>query len=142
MTVSRGANPDFSGNELLYQLEISKATLILVHPEFLQIAFAAAKSAGIDPDRVILFDVLGSATLNTGHATVSQLVEQGLSREVTFVEPKIDSKTKLAFLSFSSGMSLGYYCNLVQSQDMNFFPGTTGKPKGSLICDTILLNYY
>ncbi|KAJ3917476.1 hypothetical protein F5877DRAFT_91216 [Lentinula edodes] len=107
-----GANPDFVSNELLYQIQVCNAKLILVHPDALETAVTAARSAGIALDRVIVFDV-DSKNAPKGFQTVSNLVWEGLNRPSNFVEPKIDARTKLAFLSFSSG--------------------TTGKPKAVAI---------
>ncbi|KAJ3850653.1 phenylacetyl-CoA ligase [Lentinula lateritia] len=107
-----GANPDFVSNELLYQIQVCNAKLILVHPDALETAVTAARSAGITLDRVIVFDV-DSKNAPKGFQTVSNLVREGLNQPSNFVEPKIDARTKLAFLSFSSG--------------------TTGKPKAVAI---------
>ncbi|KAJ3808435.1 phenylacetyl-CoA ligase [Lentinula aff. lateritia] len=96
-----GANPDFVSNELLYQIQVCNAKLILVHPDALETAVTAARSAGITLDRVIVFDV-DSKNAPKGFQTVSNLVREGLNQPSNFVEPKIDARTKLAFLSFSS----------------------------------------
>ncbi|KAJ3935129.1 MAG: phenylacetyl-CoA ligase [Lentinula lateritia] len=107
-----GANPDFVSNELLYQIQVCNAKLILVHLDALETAVTAARSAGITLDRVIVFDV-DSKNAPKGFQTVSNLVWEGLNQPSNFVESRIDARTKLAFLSFSSG--------------------TTGKPKAVAI---------
>ncbi|KAJ3862352.1 hypothetical protein EV359DRAFT_45365 [Lentinula novae-zelandiae] len=107
-----GANPDFVSNELLYQIQVCNAKLILVHPDALETAVTAARSAGITLDRVIIFDV-DSKNAPKGFQTVSNLVREGLNQPSNFVESRIDARTNLAFLSFSSG--------------------TTGKPKASAV---------
>ncbi|KAJ4481951.1 phenylacetyl-CoA ligase [Lentinula aciculospora] len=107
-----GANPDFVSNELLYQIQICNAKLILVHPDALETAVMAAHSAGMTLDRVVVFDV-DSKIAPKGFQSVSSLIREGLDHPISFVEPKIDARTKLAFLSFSSG--------------------TTGKPKAVAI---------
>lgn len=99
----RGANPDFGSDELLYQIQISNAKLILVHPDALETAVSAARSAGISLDRVVAFNIASKRTPE-GFQSVSDLVRAGLDQETNFVEPNIDARTKLAFLSFSSGM--------------------------------------
>ncbi|KAK7464662.1 hypothetical protein VKT23_003907 [Stygiomarasmius scandens] len=107
-----GANPDFTSNELEYQLQSSGASLILVHPEALETALSAARAAGISKERIIVLD-LPSGAKKHSLPTVNELVKFGSSQTVAFVEPKIDATTKLAFLSYSSG--------------------TTGKPKAVAI---------
>lgn len=99
----RGANPDFGSDELLYQIQISNAKLILVHPDALETAVSAARSAGIPLDHVIVFNIASKRTPE-GFRSISDLVRAGLDQELNFVEPNIDARTKLAFLSFSSGM--------------------------------------
>jgi 4-coumarate--CoA ligase len=109
----RGANPDFSSNELLYQLKETKASVLLVHPDALETALAAARAADIPPDRIVIFDSTYSVHHRENHRTVGELINQGLARsEPSYIERTLkpgEAKTKLAFLSFSSG--------------------TTGKPK-------------
>jgi 4-coumarate--CoA ligase len=71
-------------------------------------AVAAAQSAGIPLDRVVVL----SPTNVAPHATVEELVTVGLSKPPAFIERRLapgEAKRKLAFLCFSSG--------------------TTGKPK-------------
>ncbi|KAK0188049.1 phenylacetyl-CoA ligase [Armillaria mellea] len=111
-----GANPDYTAQELRYQLEISKAVLIITHPDTLNIAVSAAEAinGGVLLDRIVL---LGARTQsnpsNSSYVTLHELVALGLSKPLTYIEHKISGKTKLAFLSFSSG--------------------TTGKPKAVAI---------
>ena len=111
--VYSGANPDFSSDELAYQLGESKASVMIVHPDVLDTALAAAHTYGISPERVMLFDGKSPSTNVPNHLTVGVLVERGLcTPDPTFVERRLrpgEAKTVLAFLSFSSG--------------------TTGKPK-------------
>ncbi|KAF9071241.1 phenylacetyl-CoA ligase [Rhodocollybia butyracea] len=107
-----GANPDFVSNELLYQLQATSAKLIIVHPEALETAVTVARSTGFPLERIVVFDVESTATPK-GFTSVSDLVKVGLEKPPNFVEPVIDARTKLAFLSFSSG--------------------TTGKPKAVAI---------
>ncbi|KAF5382316.1 hypothetical protein D9757_008487 [Collybiopsis confluens] len=108
----RGANPDFQAGELLYQIQISKAQLIIVHPEALETAISAARSAGIPLERILVFNI-GSKDTPQGFQSISDAVREGLAQPKQFSEPVIDARKKLAFLSFSSG--------------------TTGKPKAVAI---------
>ncbi|KAH6912861.1 phenylacetyl-CoA ligase [Coprinopsis sp. MPI-PUGE-AT-0042] len=110
-----GANPDFSTEELAYQIREAKATIIIAHPLSLDNAVAAAKENSIPEKNIILFDVPGQKP-QTKYPSIEGLVEFGLSQPVAFTEFRLkpgEGKTKLAFLSFSSG--------------------TTGKPKAVAI---------
>ncbi|RDB15263.1 4-coumarate--CoA ligase-like 7 [Hypsizygus marmoreus] len=116
--VISGANPDFASNELVYQLEQTKASIIIVHPDSLETALAAAKTVGFPSERVVVFDrSSGSRSGIVDRLTIGDLVKQGLTtHDSPFVEKRLkpgEAKTKLAFLSFSSG--------------------TTGKPKAVAI---------
>ncbi|KAF7346115.1 Phenylacetyl-CoA ligase [Mycena sanguinolenta] len=97
------ANPDFGRQELEYQLKATKATLVIAHPDALKTATAAAQTTGLSHDRILAFDVEGAST--TGFVTMKAVPERKLRPG--------EGKTKLAFLSFSSG--------------------TTGTPKGVAI---------
>lgn len=103
----RGANPDFTTNELLYQLQETKASVLIAHPDALPIAQEAARAAGLAPERIILFDVKGTPShVLEQHETVSSLLAYGLRNKTQYTERKLapgEGRTKLAFLSFSSG---------------------------------------
>lgn len=85
---------------------------MIAHPDNLDTALSAARAAGLSADQIILFDKSSSRHGPSGHVTLNELIDQGLRLGPTFVERRLrpgEAKTKLAFLSFSSG--------------------TTGKPK-------------
>ncbi|KAF4605021.1 hypothetical protein EYR40_003804 [Pleurotus pulmonarius] len=106
------ANPSYTTDELVYQLQISGSNIIFAHPGSLEIAAEAATKAGIPQDRVIVLDSVPGSP----HKTVPEMVSFGLRQPVSFVERRLEAgeaKTKLAFLCFSSG--------------------TTGKPKAVAI---------
>lgn len=89
-------------DELVHQLRISEATLIIVHPQFLQTAQAAAKIVGISQDRIILIQKMPNST----NVTLDELVEFGSNQHSNVVPIRLrpgEGKTRLAFLSFSSG---------------------------------------
>ncbi|KAG1765961.1 hypothetical protein EDD22DRAFT_978647 [Suillus occidentalis] len=99
-----GANPSFTVDELVYQIDTVKAAVIITHPDSLNVALASAHAAGVPADRVILFDVEGADTAQ--RLTVQALVSQGLASAPNFTERKLapgEGKTKVAFLNFSSG---------------------------------------
>ncbi|EKM61281.1 uncharacterized protein PHACADRAFT_168715 [Phanerochaete carnosa HHB-10118-sp] len=103
------ANPAYSAEELAHQLTLSESRLLVAHATSLAAAQAAAQSAGIPPEQII---VLGSKPPGSPHSTVEELIVSGLSRLPAFVERRLapgEARKKLAFLCFSSG--------------------TTGKPK-------------
>ncbi|PPQ73368.1 hypothetical protein CVT24_008585 [Panaeolus cyanescens] len=105
--VISGANPDFTSSELLYQLEATKASIIVVHPDALSIALSAAQQAGLSKDRVVIFDTPGiPRDVYDSHETVGRLMEFGLRNKTVYKERRLspgEGRTKLAFLSFSSG---------------------------------------
>jgi 4-coumarate--CoA ligase len=107
------ANPAYSADELVNQLETSNSRLLLVHPDFLPTALTAAKTVGIPPENVILFNVAPEpVSAVPPHASIDELVTSGLGQLPNFTERRLspgEAKKRVAFLSFSSG--------------------TTGKPK-------------
>ncbi|CCM02957.1 uncharacterized protein FIBRA_05072 [Fibroporia radiculosa] len=99
------ANPSYTVDELVYQLKITRATLLIVHPWVYPIARAAALDVGITLDRIILIES-GTHDAEAKHPNVQELIEEGAGRPKSFVECKLkpgEAKTKLAFLSMSSG---------------------------------------
>lgn len=92
----------------MYQLQETKASVIIVHPDSLLIALAAAREVGLPSERIILFDVKQSRLNDIHHhyVTVATLVEFGTRNKTTYTEQILspgEGKTKLALLSFSSG---------------------------------------
>ncbi|KZT72456.1 acetyl-CoA synthetase-like protein [Daedalea quercina L-15889] len=105
--VITAANPAYTADELVHSLTTTKSKLLVVHPWNLKVALEAAKIAKLPADRVLLLEAL-PATENAGarFATVPQLVTEGAQTKQAFRERKLrkgEGKTKLAFLSFSSG---------------------------------------
>ncbi|KAJ7601054.1 phenylacetyl-CoA ligase [Mycena floridula] len=98
-----GANPEYSSHELQHQIEISKASFMLVDPDSLHVATSAAQQAGLPLDRIVFFNTESSIIRHAKYKTVEDLVQEGLNLEAKFVEPTIDARTKVAFLCFSSG---------------------------------------
>ncbi|KAJ7134409.1 phenylacetyl-CoA ligase [Mycena epipterygia] len=97
------ANPDFSAQELEFQLKATKATLLIIHPDALDASTAAAKAVGLPANRILVFDVPGASP--SDFVAVDSLVKRGLHMKA-FSERKLkpgEGKTKLALLSFSSG---------------------------------------
>ncbi|KAI0634245.1 acetyl-CoA synthetase-like protein [Trametes polyzona] len=106
------ANPSYTAEEIRYQLEATKAKLLVVHPVNLTVALRAARAVGLPVDCMVLFDPVPGSP----YANVEDLVAQGLKDLRTVPEMRFragDAKKKLALLCFSSG--------------------TTGKPKAVMI---------
>ena len=92
-----GANPAFSAEELQYQLEATKAKLLIVHPFVLQTGLAAAKAVGIPIDRVVLIEQVSNAKQD--FVTLDEIILEGLQRPEPFVERILkpgEAKTKIA----------------------------------------------
>ena len=107
---------------------MAKATVLIVHPDALEGALVAAQQVGIPFDRVIPLDTIRGPRSSTVAPDLHQLISYGLAHPPNFVERRLrpgEGKTKVAFLSFSSG--------------------TTGKPKVSTIysaTNNALMYYY
>ncbi|KAJ1299507.1 hypothetical protein OPQ81_006105 [Rhizoctonia solani] len=110
------ANPGYTEDELVYQLEATKAKLLFVHPTSLKTALSAAKRVGLPTQRIVLFLEAKPTTSVGDSLNVDQLAREGLNSKPNFEEKRLapgENKTKVAFYSFSSG--------------------TTGKPKAVAI---------
>ncbi|KAH0590948.1 hypothetical protein H2248_001061 [Termitomyces sp. 'cryptogamus'] len=99
------ANPAYKADELVHQLLVTRASLLIIHPAFLPIALIAAKEVGLSGDRIVFIEPSLRKT-TSDHFTVDQLVEYGLCNPMSYAELCFkpgEAKTTLAFLSFSSG---------------------------------------
>ncbi|KAK0208848.1 amp dependent CoA ligase [Desarmillaria ectypa] len=96
------ANPSYTVDELVHQLQTANASAIVVFSAFLPTAIEAARAVGISKDHIVLIDGPG----HNAYTSVENLMEYGNSKPINFTERRLspgESKTKLAFLSFSSG---------------------------------------
>ncbi|CAE6467638.1 unnamed protein product [Rhizoctonia solani] len=110
------ANPGYTEDELVYQLEATKAKLLFVHPASLKTALSAAKRVGLSSRRIVLFLEAKPTTSVGDFFNIDQLAREGRNSKPNFVEKRLapgENKIKIAFYSFSSG--------------------TTGKPKAVAI---------
>ncbi|KAI0257049.1 amp dependent CoA ligase [Lactifluus subvellereus] len=101
-----GANPTYTPEELAYQISTTKAAVLVVHPDVLEGALVAAEKAGISFDRVVPLDTLHGQRLSAVAPNLNELIAYGLAHPPNFVERRLnpgEGKTKIAFLSFSSG---------------------------------------
>ncbi|KAH9964248.1 phenylacetyl-CoA ligase [Russula dissimulans] len=107
-----GANPSYTPGELAHQLSTTKAAVLVVHPDALENALIAARQVGMPSDHVVPLGPIQGPLSSTVGPDLDQLIDYGLALRPNFVERRLrpgEAKTKVAFLSFSSG--------------------TTGKPK-------------
>ncbi|KAH8827518.1 hypothetical protein DL96DRAFT_1419221, partial [Flagelloscypha sp. PMI_526] len=97
------SNISSTAQELQHQLQLSRASAIVVHPSALERTIEAAQSCNIPNDRIILL----SRTALPGTISTESLIELGktLSPENLTERPCSDSITlpRVAFLCFSSG---------------------------------------
>jgi 4-coumarate--CoA ligase len=100
-------NPDYTVDELAFQLKDAAAKGLVTQVPFLETAKKAAKKVGLSEDRIIL---MGS----TIHPTVKHFTSvRSTSRASQYQRTKIDPRKDLALLVYSSG--------------------TTGLPKGVML---------
>ncbi|KAI9461161.1 phenylacetyl-CoA ligase [Russula earlei] len=101
--ISTNSNPAYTVDELAHQLTLTKATTIIVHSQCLKNATAACIDIGLPLERIVIID---QTMFNAPHITIEQLIQDGLTHNVNFVERKLgagEGKTKIAFLCLSSG---------------------------------------
>lgn len=96
--VYTGANPAYTVYELVHHIKASKAECLVVEPELLESATAAAKEAGILESRILVFDSQGKNRLKSWNV----LFEHGESDWPRFNDLETAKNTTLARL-FSSG---------------------------------------
>jgi 4-coumarate--CoA ligase len=84
----------------VYQLNTTKANLLVVHSSVFKVASEAAKVSGIPADRIVLIDAAQpSGVADRSLLTVEQLVNEGAKHPQRFSEKKLRSgegKTKVA----------------------------------------------
>ena len=106
-----GASPAYNVEEMTYALQKADAKFLMTHPNSMEVATAAAKSAGIPKQNLFLLE--GELS---GYTTIKELVESG-KRETSqvpyFTIPKGKTNFDICgFLSFSSGtVSLTVLCS-------------------------------
>ncbi|CCM02960.1 uncharacterized protein FIBRA_05075 [Fibroporia radiculosa] len=145
-------NPTQTAEELKHQLKSTSPKLLLAHSSNYATALAAAQIVGIAPDRVVLVDTAsGLKDPAVRHATLSELIDEGVKQPKSFVERKLnpgEAKSKLAFLSFSSGTTglpkairISHYALIANMIQVATFLKTDKKPlsEASLRPGTVIL---
>lgn len=110
------ANPMSQPEELAFQLRDSSAKALVTHISCLPVAKAAAKLAGLPETRIVLIGDQRDPEKKIKHFNIIRDII-GLHE---YSRPKIDPKTDLAFLAYSSG--------------------TTGLPKGVRLTHTNIVS--
>lgn len=101
----RPSNPSYLEDELAHQLKTTKAKLIIAHPAVLTTVCSAARKIDFSTDRIVLLEFMASPGSPVS-SSVDDLVAEGLKKDPHFTERRLaprEAKTKVAFLSFSSG---------------------------------------
>ncbi|OBZ91830.1 putative 4-coumarate--CoA ligase 1 [Choanephora cucurbitarum] len=109
------ANPNYTPKELAYQLEMTKAKVLIAHPSNLPNALAAAKLVGLDKSNVFLF---GTKTVD-GVLPYTQVFLNKRRAQPAKLTPE-QARDTVAYLCFSSG--------------------TTGKSKGVMTTHTNIIS--
>lgn len=94
---SSAANPEFSAEELQYQLDAMKVKLLFVHPSALQAALPAAKAVGLSNDRIVLIEP--ASDTKQPFLTLDEVILEGLQQSERFVDRQFkpgEAKAKIA----------------------------------------------
>ncbi|EUC61072.1 acetyl-CoA synthetase-like protein [Rhizoctonia solani AG-3 Rhs1AP] len=102
------ANPGYTNDELVYQLQATKSKLLFVHPTNIEVALKAAQEVGIEKSHIISLMSANTQRNAIIHEflSIDQLVDEGLASGKHFTEKILspgENKIKIAFYSFSSG---------------------------------------
>lgn len=149
------ANPSYEPSELAYQLDASKATIMIVGQENVQSGVEGAEKAGIRRDHVVVMQTpstcqkegalsaAGQKRLKDGAWTLEGLAVEGKKSAAKRGKASLDegrhvlqsgeARSKLAFLSFSSGttglpkaVQIQHYAPVSNVQQMTAFNGMVG----------------
>jgi len=127
--IAAAANPAFSVDELLYQLNTTKAKLLIVHHSTFSTGLEAAKLAGLSEDRVVVIPN-GDEPAPEGYQTLDELAEESslLYPEPLFSESFLaegEAKTKIAVSTLLAN------CSIVKASSCCSFIISLPEPPGS-----------
>jgi len=123
-------NPASTADELVYQLSITKAKLIITHPICLATARKAANMHGLPENCIILIHNVKNTP--SGISTLDELIKYGSSKPENYTAVRFkpgEAKTTTAFFCFSSGTTGElYFERLLETfkKSCQWYPG---KPK-------------
>lgn len=95
------ANSSYVKTELVHQIKISGATLILAGSDMLQVARDAAKETGINEDKIYVLPSADGKVNADGLQSYEKLVGKPDFKPVTFTKEELEKN--IAYLPFSSG---------------------------------------
>ncbi|KAJ3338549.1 hypothetical protein HDU93_009397 [Gonapodya sp. JEL0774] len=117
--IATTANHVYTAEELVHQLQDSKAQVLLTHHSVLPTALEAARSVGIPTEKILLFSRNEQDPSQRGFPTIKELIKEWGSKrkrgELVLRNFRLgkEAKERIAFLCYSSG--------------------TTGRSKGVMI---------
>lgn len=92
------ANPNYTANELAYQLETTGAKVLFAHPVNIQVALEAAKLVGLPKSNILVF---GDKPINDILNYKQVLLGERRAVPVEFAPEELEDT--VAYLCFSSG---------------------------------------
>ncbi|CAO3667457.1 unnamed protein product [Rhizopus stolonifer] len=92
------ANPSYTSRELIYQLEMTKAKVVIAHESNVQVAIEAASTVGIPKSNIFVF---GEQVVR-GILPYTQVLLSNRRATIEELSPE-DADDRIAYLCFSSG---------------------------------------
>ncbi|KAJ6619557.1 amp dependent CoA ligase [Mycena sp. CBHHK59/15] len=138
-----GASPSSTPNELVYQLKITEATLIIAHSATLDTVTKAANLVGLCSSRVIILDSNPSLDVVSAAGLIADELASGAAYADRILGPG-EGKTKVAALCMSSGTTghpkavaishTAIIANLIQLSFLNQSAEKNTRKEGMTVC--------